>query len=74
MKFQIYTLGCKVNMYETNVMRDALLNKGYFEVKDDEQADIVIVNTCTVTNTADSKSMKVIRQAIRKNEKAIIIV
>lgn len=74
MKFQIYTLGCKVNTYESNVMRDALLNKGYFEVGLKEKADITIINTCTVTNTADSKSMKVIRQAIRRNENAIIVV
>jgi len=73
-KFQIYTLGCKVNTYESNVMRDALLNKGYFEVDLKEKADITIINTCTVTNTADSKSMKVIRQAIRRNENAIIVV
>lgn len=74
MKFQIYTLGCKVNTYESNVMRDALLNKGYFEVDLKEKADITIINTCTVTNTADSKSMKVIRKAIRRNENAIIVV
>ena len=74
MKFQIYTLGCKVNTYQSNVMRDALLNKGYFEVGLKEKADITIINTCTVTNTADSKSMKVIRQAIRRNENAIIVV
>ena len=74
MKFQIYTLGCKVNTYESNVMRDALLNKGYFEVGLKEKADITIINTCTVTNTADSKSMKVIIQAIRRNENAIIVV
>ena len=74
MKFQIYTLVCKVNTYESNVMRDALLNKGYFEVDLKEKADITIINTCTVTNTADSKSMKVIRQAIRRNENAIIVV
>ena len=74
MKFQIYTLGCKVNTYESNVMRDALLNEGYFEVGLKEKADITIINTCTVTNTADSKSMKVIRQAIRRNENAIIVV
>lgn len=74
MKFQIYTLGCKVNTYETNVMRDALLNKGYFEVPIKENADISIINTCTVTNVADHKSMKIIRQAIRRNPDALIIV
>lgn len=74
MKFQIYTLGCKVNTYETNVMRDALLNHGYCEVSLKEKADISIINTCTVTNTADHKSMKIIRGAIRKNPNAIIVV
>lgn len=74
MKFKIYTLGCKVNLYETNVMRDLLLNKGYIESSLDEEADICIINTCSVTNTADHKSLKIIRQAIRKNKDAIIIV
>lgn len=72
MKFLIVTLGCKVNTYESNVMRDALLNESYKEVE--ENADIVIINTCTVTDTADSKSLKVIRQQIRKNPNAIIVV
>ena len=58
MKFLIKTLGCKVNTYESNVMRDILLNEGYEEVLDN--ADIVIVNTCTVTNKSDSKSLKVL--------------
>ena len=72
MKFYIYTLGCKVNSYESNVMSDLLINAGY--IKTDDIADIYIINTCSVTNTADNKSLKVIRQAIRKNPKSIIIV
>lgn len=72
MKFYIYTLGCKVNAYESNVMRDLLINAGFIET--DDIADIYIINTCSVTNTADSKSLKVIRQAIRKNNNAIIVV
>lgn len=72
MKFLIKTLGCKVNTYESNVMRDILLNEGYEEVLDN--ADIVIVNTCTVTNTSDSKSLKVIKQCIKNNEGCILIV
>ncbi len=71
MKFWIYTLGCKVNTYESNVIRDQLLNKGY---KEDIDADIYIINTCTVTNTSDSKSLKMIRQVKRKNKDAIIVV
>jgi len=74
MKFNIYTLGCKVNTYESNVMSDKLKNAGYIEASIDEAADISIINTCTVTNTADSKSMKVIRQAIKNNPNAIIVV
>lgn len=74
MKFNIYTLGCKVNTYESNVMSDLLKENGFVEVKIDEIADISIINTCTVTNTADNKSMKIIRHAIKKNPNAIIVV
>jgi len=75
MKFFIYTLGCKVNTYESNVIRDILLNNNYKETNEkDECADICIINTCTVTNTAHQKSLKVIRQATNKNPNAIIIV
>jgi len=73
MKFYIYTLGCKVNTYESNVMRDKLLNSGYVEGLEDN-SDIYIINTCTVTNTSDNKSLKTIRQVIRKNSDAIIVV
>ena len=74
MKFIINTLGCKVNTYESNVMRDLLLNAGYKEAQENEKADIAIINTCTVTNTADSKSLKVIRHTITENPNAIVIV
>lgn len=75
MKFYIYTLGCKVNSYESRIMTEDLINAGYVEVKDNNiPADIYIINTCSVTNTADSKSLKLIRQAIKKNKDAIIVV
>ncbi len=74
MTFNIYTLGCKVNAYESSVMSDLLKNKGYREVSINEKADISIINTCTVTNTADSKSFKTIRHAIKQNEDSIIVV
>lgn len=74
MTFAIETLGCKVNSYETNVMIDVLKSKGYTLVDFHDIADIYIINTCTVTNTADNKSMKMIRQAINRNPEAIIIV
>ena len=74
MTFNIYNLGCKVNSYESNVMSDLLKNKGYIEVKTDEVADISIINTCSVTNQADNKSMKTIRHAIKISPNAIIVV
>lgn len=74
MKFYIYTLGCKVNTYESNVISDLLKDKGYKEVSNLEDADVYIINTCTVTNTADNKSLKTIRQAHRTNPDALIIV
>ena len=72
MKFTIYTLGCKVNLYESNVMMDALKNAGYIETN--EKADIYIINTCSVTNTADQKSMKMVHHASKQNPEAMIIV
>lgn len=72
MNFLIHTLGCKVNTYESNVMRDLLNNHGLNEVK--ENTDIVIVNTCTVTNTSDSKSLKIIKHYIKENPNCIMIV
>ena len=74
MKFYIYTLGCKVNEYESRVMADLLTNQGFIESENDENVDVCIINTCSVTNTADHKSAKVIRSAIRKNPAAIVVV
>ena len=72
MKFLINTLGCKVNTYESNVIRDIFLNEGYEE--SNNNVDIAVINTCTVTNTSDSKSLKVIKHTIKNNPNAIVIV
>ena len=72
MKFYIYSLGCKVNSYESNVMKDKMENSGFIFSNADE-ADIIIVNSCTVTNTADNKTMKLIRH-IRNNYDVILAV
>ena len=72
MKFYIHTLGCKVNLYESNVVRDLLLNENYQE-GEEENADVIIINTCSVTNTADHKSKKIIQSARRKNPNAILV-
>ena len=72
MKFYIYNLGCKVNSYESNVMKDNLINNG-FVYSSIEEADIVIINSCTVTNSADNKTMKLIRH-VRNNFDVILVV
>lgn len=71
MTFKIYTLGCKVNTYESNVMMEKMQQSGFNLVNMNEHADIIIVNTCTVTNTADSKSLKMIHKA--KKENSIVV-
>ncbi len=65
--FRLVTLGCKVNQYETQLVREALEQSGYREAQEPEPADLCVVNTCTVTNTGDSKSRQVIRQLARDN-------
>ena len=75
MKFAVCTLGCKVNTYESEYVIKEFLKKGY-ELVDfsSDKADIYIINTCTVTNTSDQKSRKMIRQARSKNKDAIVVV
>ena len=68
------TLGCKVNQYETEYVRQGFLRLGYRQATDDRPADLCIVNTCTVTGEADLKSRKAIRRMARKNPAAEIIV
>lgn len=71
-KVGFITLGCKVNIYESNALKNELLAKG-FEVADaDEGCDVFIINTCSVTNMADAKSRKMIRKAIKLNPNALI--
>ena len=67
------TLGCKVNQYETEYVREGLLGVGY-EDANEQQADLCIVNTCTVTNEGDSKSRQVIRRLARENPDSRIVV
>lgn len=74
MKVGIYTLGCKVNMYESEYVIDKLKQNGYTIGDFEDICDIYIINTCTVTNSADSKSKKIIRSAIKRNKDACIVV
>jgi len=69
-----YTLGCKVNNYETEAISELFIRAGYTRVSFNEIADVYVINTCTVTNTGDKKSRQIIRRAIRKNPEAVICV
>ena len=73
MKVGIYTLGCKVNTYESEYVRKLLEDANYEICSFDDVCDIYIINTCTVTNTSDIKSRKMIRKAIKKNPDAIVV-
>ncbi len=74
MKFSILTFGCKVNSYESEFMKELLINHGYIYSEDEKTSDIVIVNTCSVTNTADNKCKKTIRGIRRDNSDTILVV
>ena len=74
MKVGICSLGCKVNIYESEYVYELLRNRGYEIVSFDTQADIYIINTCSVTNESDKKSRKMISKAKRQNSDAIIVV
>ena len=73
MKVGLYTLGCKVNTYESEYITKCLLENNYEISNFDDICDIYIINTCTVTNTSDIKSRKIIRQAKRRNPNACVI-
>ena len=72
MKFAIYTLGCKVNQYESQALEKELLSRGYEEGRFDEPCDLYIVNTCTVTAVSDKKSRNALRRARKLNPNAVI--
>ena len=74
MKINYMSLGCKVNLYETVAIINKFIDNGFKLVDFNEQSDVTIINTCTVTQTSDSKSRKIIRQAAKNNPNAIICV
>ncbi len=73
MNFNIITLGCKVNQYESQTMSDMLTQNGYTKSEDKNKADITIINTCTVTAVSDAKNRKLIHKARRNNPNGIIV-
>ena len=73
-KVAFYTLGCKVNQYETEAMLEMFKNDGYVQVDSEDFADVYVINTCTVTHMSDRKSRQYIRRMKKKNPDAIIAV
>jgi threonylcarbamoyladenosine tRNA methylthiotransferase MtaB len=74
MKLRTLTLGCKVNQYETEFVREGLLGIGYEDARGEEPAELCIVNTCTVTAEGDAKSRQAIRRMARRNPGSKIVV
>ena len=72
-KVAFVTLGCKVNQYESNAMAQKFIDKNYKICDIEDSPDIIIVNTCTVTNIADRKSRQLLRKAKETNPKAIVV-
>ncbi len=71
---KLITMGCKVNQYDTQSMQETLLRNGYSLVGDADPAELYLINTCTVTNTADQKARQAIRRALRQNPNAKVLV
>lgn len=71
-KIAFYTLGCKVNQYETNSMMEEFTKAGYEVVDYESFADVYVVNTCTVTNMSDRKSRQILRRAKELNKNAVL--
>ena len=74
MRVAFHTLGCKVNQYETEAIREAFVSRGAEIVGEEDEADVYVVNTCTVTNIADRKSRQYIRRMKALNPAALIVV
>ena len=72
MRVAIYTLGCKVNQYETQAMEQELRRRGHELVDFEDSADAYIVNTCSVTAVSDKKSRQMIRRAKRRSPNAVV--
>ena len=68
-----HNLGCKVNSYELDIMRQKMEESGYSIVPFEEEADVYVINTCTVTNIADRKSRQMIHKAKKRNPDAVVI-
>ena len=73
MNFNIITLGCKVNQYESQAMSEMLINNGFEKATDPNKADITIINTCTVTAQSDLKCRQLVRKIKKLNPDCIAV-
>src|SRR6516162_11298415 len=71
---RLVTLGCKVNQYETQYVKELLEHNGWVTAVDDQPADLCVVNTCTVTAEGDAKSRQLVRRLHQANPAAAIVV
>ena len=74
MKISYYSLGCKVNLYECESIVNKFIENGFTLGKFDEKCDVYLINTCSITEVSDAKSRKIIRQAIKQNNDAVVAV
>ena len=74
LRLATYTLGCKLNFAETSAIGRMLMQAGMMRCKNGEQADVVLINTCTVTDTADRKCRQAIHRAVRQHPNAFTVV
>ena len=72
-KVALYTLGCRVNVYETEAITESFTKRGYDIVDFEDYADVYVINTCTVTNVGDKKSRKMLRKAKKTNPNAVVV-
>ena len=74
MRAAFYTLGCKLNQFETEALASAFRSRGFFIVPWDEEADLYSINTCTVTSKSEQKARRIIRKINREHENAVVII
>jgi len=74
MRVALTTLGCRLNQFETDAMQKMLEGAGFQTVEFSQEADIYVVNTCTITHEADGDSRQMVRRAVRRNPKALVVV
>ena len=73
MKVCFHTLGCKVNQYETQAMRELFEKDGYSVCNDNAESDVIVINSCSVTAESDRKTRQLLRKCRKANEKAVIV-